>query len=141
MSREHDLQGLGATHDVVNQPPPLEDVNLLALDRPLCEGLAREGATGFTHLVRDLGGVDLRDAPARIVGVRGGGRVGEQARRRDPRRHARQGQLDRLVLRDRLAERRSLLRVTQRRLERRLRQPDADRRDAEPRERQDRRAL
>jgi putative acyl-CoA dehydrogenase len=31
------------THTVENQPPPLADVNLYAMDRPLAEGLAREG--------------------------------------------------------------------------------------------------
>jgi len=34
----------GVTHAVVNQPPPLEDTNLLACDLPLREGLEREGA-------------------------------------------------------------------------------------------------
>ena len=33
----------GATHEVENQPPPFEDVNLLDTDRALGEGLAREG--------------------------------------------------------------------------------------------------
>jgi putative acyl-CoA dehydrogenase len=55
MSREDDLQGLGTTHDVVNQPPPFEDVNLLEVDTALREGLAREGANGFMDLVRDFG--------------------------------------------------------------------------------------
>jgi putative acyl-CoA dehydrogenase len=34
----------GATHAVVNQPPPLEDVNLFAGHRALVEALRREGA-------------------------------------------------------------------------------------------------
>jgi len=34
-----------ATHAVENQPPPFADVNLYALDRPLVEGLAREGGS------------------------------------------------------------------------------------------------
>ncbi len=55
MSREEDPRGLGATHDVVNQPPPFEDVNLLELDAALCEGLSREGAAPFADDVRDFG--------------------------------------------------------------------------------------
>ena len=42
------LPGLLTTHDVVNQPPALEDVNLFALNLPLQEALAREGA-GWAH--------------------------------------------------------------------------------------------
>jgi putative acyl-CoA dehydrogenase len=34
----------GATHAVLNQPPPLEDVNLFASHRALVEALGREGA-------------------------------------------------------------------------------------------------
>jgi putative acyl-CoA dehydrogenase len=34
----------GATHEVRNQPPPLEDVDLFASNRPLAEALEREGA-------------------------------------------------------------------------------------------------
>jgi putative acyl-CoA dehydrogenase len=33
-----------ATHDVLNQPPPLIDYDLFATDRALAEGVAREGA-------------------------------------------------------------------------------------------------
>ena len=55
MSGERDLQGLGATHDVVNQPPPFEGVNLLEADLALREGLAREGAGGFIDAVHDFG--------------------------------------------------------------------------------------
>src|SRR5215469_4671256 len=32
------------THDVLNQPPPLEDYDLFAGDRALCEAVEREGA-------------------------------------------------------------------------------------------------
>lgn len=35
---------LTATHEVFNQPPPLEEVNLFALNVPLQEAIAREGA-------------------------------------------------------------------------------------------------
>lgn len=34
----------GATHEVFNQPPPLEDYNLFETDAPLREAVAREGA-------------------------------------------------------------------------------------------------
>ena len=32
------------THEVLNQPPPLEGYNLFATDRALAEGVRREGA-------------------------------------------------------------------------------------------------
>ncbi len=38
-----------ATHDVTNQPPPFEDVNLFATDAALLEAVTREG--GQTHAV------------------------------------------------------------------------------------------
>ena len=34
----------GSTHEVFNQPPPLEDYNSFDADRPLAEALRREGA-------------------------------------------------------------------------------------------------
>ncbi len=37
-------QCLASTHDVLNQPPPWQDVNLFLADRPLQEALEREGA-------------------------------------------------------------------------------------------------
>ncbi len=37
----------GATHEVLNQPPPLEDYSLYASDAALREGLVREGGGGF----------------------------------------------------------------------------------------------
>jgi putative acyl-CoA dehydrogenase len=55
MSREHDLQGLGPTHDVLNQPPPFEEVNLLEIDLALREGLSREGAAPFLGVVGEFG--------------------------------------------------------------------------------------
>ncbi|HBZ71568.1 MAG TPA: DNA alkylation response protein, partial [Deltaproteobacteria bacterium] len=55
MSGPHDLKSQGATHEVVNQPPPFEDVNLLDTDAALCEGLAREGGGGFRDAVRSFG--------------------------------------------------------------------------------------
>jgi putative acyl-CoA dehydrogenase len=35
----------GGTHEVTNQPPPLESYNLFEADRPLAEAVRREGAT------------------------------------------------------------------------------------------------
>ena len=37
-------QHRAATHEVFNQPPPLEDYNPFDADRPLSEALRREGA-------------------------------------------------------------------------------------------------
>ena len=47
----------GATHAVTNQPPPFEDVNLLDADRPLDEGLAREGGSFARERVHAYAGV------------------------------------------------------------------------------------
>ncbi len=44
-----------ATHDVLNQPPPFEDVDLLGGDLALAEGLEREGAGWAVDRVRDCG--------------------------------------------------------------------------------------
>jgi putative acyl-CoA dehydrogenase len=44
------------THDVANQPPPLEDVNLYALDACLRESVAREGAGAAGEALEDFGG-------------------------------------------------------------------------------------
>ena len=45
------------THDVLNQPPPLEDVNFFDADLALREGLEREGAGWAVDRVRDCGAV------------------------------------------------------------------------------------
>jgi putative acyl-CoA dehydrogenase len=45
----------GATHDVTNQPPPLEDLDLLAADAALTEGLRREGGGWAEDRVREYG--------------------------------------------------------------------------------------
>jgi putative acyl-CoA dehydrogenase len=45
------------THEVLNQPPPFEDVNLFELDLALREGLKREGADWAVDRVRDCGAV------------------------------------------------------------------------------------
>src|SRR5512133_3189751 len=46
-----------ATHEVVNQPPPLEDFNSFQQDRPLVEALRREGAEWAEERARDWGKV------------------------------------------------------------------------------------
>ncbi len=43
------------THTVENQPPPLADVSLYAIDKPLAEGLAREGGSWGKADVAALG--------------------------------------------------------------------------------------
>ena len=45
------------THEVLNQPPPFEDVNLFDADLALQEGLEREGAGWAVDRVRDCGAV------------------------------------------------------------------------------------
>lgn len=44
-----------ATHTVFNQPPPLEDYNVFAVDRPLIEALRREGAEWAEERARAFG--------------------------------------------------------------------------------------
>jgi putative acyl-CoA dehydrogenase len=45
-----------STHDVANQPPPLEDVNLFAIDACLREAVAREGAGAASEALNAFGG-------------------------------------------------------------------------------------
>jgi putative acyl-CoA dehydrogenase len=44
-----------ATHEVRNQPPPLEGYNVFAQDHALAEGVTREGAGWAEHQLRALG--------------------------------------------------------------------------------------
>jgi putative acyl-CoA dehydrogenase len=46
-----------ATHEVFNQPPPLEDYNPFDADLPLSEALRREGADWAEDRVRELGAI------------------------------------------------------------------------------------
>jgi putative acyl-CoA dehydrogenase len=46
-----------ATHDVLNQPPPLENYNLFEADRVLAEAVEREGAEWVTDQARELGAI------------------------------------------------------------------------------------
>ena len=50
-----------ATHEVFNQPPPLEDYNLCRSDAALVEALAREGAAGHAAAI-DAYGAELGQA-------------------------------------------------------------------------------
>ena len=45
------------THEVFNQPPPLEDYNPFDADRPLVEGLRREGGEWAEAEARELGAI------------------------------------------------------------------------------------
>jgi len=45
------------THDVLNQPPPLENYNLFDSDRALAEGLRREGAAWAEERARAFGAI------------------------------------------------------------------------------------
>ncbi len=50
------------THEVLNQPPPLEGVNLFASDRALAAGLAREGAGWAADRAHVIGAFTAGDA-------------------------------------------------------------------------------
>ena len=60
-----------ATHEVFNQSPPFEDVDLFALDRPLVEAVAANGGAAAEH-----GTVGVR--PALGLGGDGGARPDRQ---------------------------------------------------------------
>jgi putative acyl-CoA dehydrogenase len=46
-----------STHEVFNQPPPLEDYNPFDADRPLAEALRREGADWAEQQAQELGAI------------------------------------------------------------------------------------
>jgi len=73
-----------ATHEVFNQPPPLEDYNPFDADAPLKEALRREGAGWAEDRARELGA---------ICGSRQTLRWGAEANEREPvlRTHDRYG--------------------------------------------------
>jgi len=56
-----------ATHEVLNQPPPLPEGNLYDLDAALREGLHREGAAWAEDAVRALGAVAGSEATQRLA--------------------------------------------------------------------------
>ena len=51
------MTGPFSTHEVFNQPPPLEDVNLFTSDAALAEAMAREGAGQATASLKAFGRV------------------------------------------------------------------------------------
>lgn len=55
------------THDVVNQPPPLEDQSLYADDRALVEGVSRDGG-GWAQERLERAGAELGSARVRELG-------------------------------------------------------------------------
>jgi putative acyl-CoA dehydrogenase len=77
------------THQVLNQPPPLQDLNLFESDRALLEGLAREGGGAFAPTVSafgealgsaatiELGFLANRHAPELLTHDRFGHRIDE----------------------------------------------------------------
>ena len=74
----------GATHEVTNQPPPLEGYNLFEADRPLAEAVRREGASWCEP---DLAALGKLAGTAEVL------RLGEEANRNPPvlRTHDRYG--------------------------------------------------
>jgi putative acyl-CoA dehydrogenase len=48
-------QTASATHEVFNQSPPFEDIDLFALDRPLVEAVAANGGAEATHELSEFG--------------------------------------------------------------------------------------
>ncbi|MGH2674893.1 MAG: isovaleryl-CoA dehydrogenase [Actinomycetota bacterium] len=74
----------GPTHDVTNQPPPLESYNLFEEDRPLAEAVRREGAGWAEPDLAALG---------KVAGTAETLRLGEEANRHPPvlRTHDRYG--------------------------------------------------
>jgi putative acyl-CoA dehydrogenase len=48
-------QPSSATHEVLNQSPPFEDVNLFAVDRPLVEAVAANGGAAAETELSEFG--------------------------------------------------------------------------------------
>jgi putative acyl-CoA dehydrogenase len=49
------MTGQHATHEVFNQSPPFEDVDLFALDRPLAEAVAANGGGSAASELSEFG--------------------------------------------------------------------------------------
>jgi putative acyl-CoA dehydrogenase len=47
--------GSSATHEVLNQSPPFEDVDLFALDRPLADAVAANGGASAQRELSEFG--------------------------------------------------------------------------------------
>jgi putative acyl-CoA dehydrogenase len=58
-----------ATHEVTNQPPPLEGHNTFEQDRPLVEALQREGGDWAAERARELGELCGRPAVQRLGAI------------------------------------------------------------------------
>jgi putative acyl-CoA dehydrogenase len=54
-----------STHDVTNQPPPFEDVNIFTTDRTLTDAVEREGAAAHASLLSAFG---TRAGSAEVIG-------------------------------------------------------------------------
>ncbi len=55
------------THEVLNQPPPLEDIDLFATDRALVDAVARAGGAGMPR--GSPPSARARDRPRRPAGA------------------------------------------------------------------------
>ena len=66
------------THEVINQPPPLEGYNLFTADRVLCDAVRREGAAWAGESIRAFG---------ELAGRRDVIELGHLANRHPPRLH------------------------------------------------------
>src|SRR3954447_1886736 len=137
------LQELLADHHALDLGSDLADqeegrVPVEALDLVLLRvAVAAVDAERVLHdLLAGLRGEQLRHAGLEVRALAGvleaGGLAGEEACGLDLGRHVRELELDRLVLRDRLAERLWRLRVTERQLERARGDADAAGRDVHP---------
>jgi putative acyl-CoA dehydrogenase len=51
------IQSSTSTHEVLNQPPPLQDYSVFTSDTALCEGVLREGAEWAGEWLREIGAV------------------------------------------------------------------------------------
>ena len=54
-----------ATHEVLNQSPPFEDVDLFTLDRPLVEAVAANGGASAQRELSEFGSIGSRSMAAR----------------------------------------------------------------------------
>ena len=81
----------GATHEVLNQPPPLEPYNVFEQDRPLVEALQREGAGWAEERLSAVG--EIAGGEARRVGPAGEREPARAAHARPLRQPDRRGRV------------------------------------------------
>src|SRR5258707_7570773 len=62
-------QATFATHEVLNQSPPFEDVDLFALDRPLVDAVAANGGASAAKELSEFG----KHWGSAVMAARGGG--------------------------------------------------------------------